>query len=212
MTHAAEPDQHPELRLPGEREAEPVRADRPRSTNLTDSHRLTGTYWWQRFLSTPDLLNSTESTFPGLPAVSSQTSYRTTGSAGLRSTLGTIARQRAEGRLAVVAQLVQRGRVDRHVRRPGRLPAGFPADHRSVRRQPQRAGAAEYGQLEHRRHAQLAQGRAQLLVRRLVPAADTQPARLEPGADADDRASIRPTIRPTRCSTRPTSRARPPRR
>jgi len=56
--------------------------------NLTDAHRLTGTYWWQRFLSSPDLLNSTESTFPGLPAVSSQTSYRTTGSIGLRSTLG----------------------------------------------------------------------------------------------------------------------------
>jgi Carboxypeptidase regulatory-like domain len=57
--------------------------------NMGDAHRLTGTYWWQRFLSTPDLLNSTESTFPGLPAVSSQTSYRTTGSVGLRSTLGT---------------------------------------------------------------------------------------------------------------------------
>ena len=30
--------------------------------NLSDAHRLTGTYWWQRFLTTPDLLNSTEST------------------------------------------------------------------------------------------------------------------------------------------------------
>src|SRR5687768_17173862 len=56
--------------------------------NLTDAHRLSGTYWWQRFLTAPDLLNNTESTFPGLPAVSSFTSYRTTGSIGLRSTLG----------------------------------------------------------------------------------------------------------------------------
>ncbi len=56
--------------------------------NLTDAHRLTGTYWWQRFLTSPDLLNNTESTFPGLPAMSSFTSNRTTGSLGLRSTLG----------------------------------------------------------------------------------------------------------------------------
>jgi hypothetical protein len=56
--------------------------------NLADAHRLTGTYWWQRFLTNPDLLNNTEATFPGLPAVSSFTSYRTTGSIGLRSTLG----------------------------------------------------------------------------------------------------------------------------
>jgi hypothetical protein len=56
--------------------------------NLSDAHRLSGTYWWQRFLTAPDLLNNTESTFPGLPAVSSFTSYRTTGSLGVRSTLG----------------------------------------------------------------------------------------------------------------------------
>jgi hypothetical protein len=57
--------------------------------NLTDAHRLTGTYWWQRFKSFPDLLNNTESTFPGLSSISAQNSFRTTGSIGLRSTLGT---------------------------------------------------------------------------------------------------------------------------
>jgi hypothetical protein len=56
--------------------------------NLTDKHRLTGTYYWQRFLSKPDLLNNTDSQFPGMPNFAYQTSYRTTGSAGLRSTLG----------------------------------------------------------------------------------------------------------------------------
>ena len=56
--------------------------------NLTDSHRLTGTYWWQRFLSKPDLLNNAEPVFPGFPNQGFQTSYRTTGSLGLRSTLG----------------------------------------------------------------------------------------------------------------------------
>jgi hypothetical protein len=57
--------------------------------NLSDAHRLSGTYWWQRFLTSPDLLNNTESTFPGLPAVSSLNSYRTAGSVALRSALGT---------------------------------------------------------------------------------------------------------------------------
>ena len=55
--------------------------------NLTDRHRLTGTYWWQRFLSKPDLLNDAEPPFPGFPNQGFQTSYRTTGSVGLRSTL-----------------------------------------------------------------------------------------------------------------------------
>jgi Carboxypeptidase regulatory-like domain/TonB dependent receptor-like, beta-barrel len=56
--------------------------------NVTDAHRLTGTYWWQRFLAKPDLLNNAEAVFPGFPSESFQTSYRTTGSVGLRSTLG----------------------------------------------------------------------------------------------------------------------------
>ena len=55
--------------------------------NINDSHRLTGTYYWQRFLAIPDLLNNAESVFPGFPVEGHQTSYRTTGSAGLRSTL-----------------------------------------------------------------------------------------------------------------------------
>ena len=55
--------------------------------NVNDNHRLTGTYWWQRFLAIPDLLNNAESVFPGFPVEGHQTSYRTTGSVGLRSTL-----------------------------------------------------------------------------------------------------------------------------
>jgi hypothetical protein len=55
--------------------------------NLTDSHRLSGTYYWQRFLSKPDLLNNAEPPFPGFKNQGFQTSYRTTGSIGLRSTL-----------------------------------------------------------------------------------------------------------------------------
>ena len=55
--------------------------------NLTDRHRLTGSYLWQRFLSKPDLLNNAEPVFPGFPNASWQTSYRTTGSVSMRSTL-----------------------------------------------------------------------------------------------------------------------------
>ncbi len=55
--------------------------------NLTDKHRLSATYYWQRFKSNPDLLNSVESRFPGTPNYASQNSYRTTGSVSLRSTL-----------------------------------------------------------------------------------------------------------------------------
>jgi hypothetical protein len=55
--------------------------------NLSDAHRLTGTYWLQRFKSFPDLLNNREPVFPGMANAASQNSYRTTGSATLRSTL-----------------------------------------------------------------------------------------------------------------------------
>jgi hypothetical protein len=55
--------------------------------NLTDRHRLTGSYLWQRFLSKPDLLNNAEPTFPGFTNEGFQTSFRTTGSIAMRSTL-----------------------------------------------------------------------------------------------------------------------------
>jgi hypothetical protein len=56
--------------------------------NLTTRHRLTGTYLWQRIKTTPDFLNSGEPAFPGFPNYTWQFSYRTTGSATLRSTFG----------------------------------------------------------------------------------------------------------------------------
>lgn len=55
--------------------------------NITDKHRVTATYYWQRFKSNPDLLNNVDARFPGTPNVGQQNSYRTTGSIGLRSTL-----------------------------------------------------------------------------------------------------------------------------
>ena len=68
--------------------------------NLTSRHRISGTYYWQRFTGTADLLNNAEPTWPGFPNVGIQQSYRTTGSLTLRSTLssnkviGTVAAER----------------------------------------------------------------------------------------------------------------------
>jgi hypothetical protein len=55
--------------------------------NLTDKHRLSATYYWQRFLNNNDFLNNAEERFPGFVNRGEQNSYRTTGSLGLRSTL-----------------------------------------------------------------------------------------------------------------------------
>ena len=55
--------------------------------NVTDNHRLSGSYWWQRFTSTTDLLNNVDRAFPGLSNYGTQNSYRTTGNSTLRSTL-----------------------------------------------------------------------------------------------------------------------------
>jgi hypothetical protein len=56
--------------------------------NLNSSNRLSGSYAWQRIKSNPDLLNGVETPFPGLTNYGIQASYRTFGSATLRSTLG----------------------------------------------------------------------------------------------------------------------------
>jgi hypothetical protein len=55
--------------------------------NLGPKHRLTGSYYLQRFDTNPDTLNNADPTFPGFPASGYQGSYRTTGSITLRSTL-----------------------------------------------------------------------------------------------------------------------------
>ena len=56
--------------------------------NLSDAHRLSGAYWFQRFTSDPDLLNNRDARFPGLSNIGQQNSYRTTGNSTLRSTFG----------------------------------------------------------------------------------------------------------------------------
>jgi len=55
--------------------------------NLSPKHRLSGSYWWQMVNRFPDIQNSTEATFPGLPNIGNYESIRTVGSVTLRSTL-----------------------------------------------------------------------------------------------------------------------------
>jgi len=59
------------------------------TVNLTQRNRLQGSYYWQRFNNIPDTLNSAEERFPGFPAFGTQSSYRTTASISLRSTINT---------------------------------------------------------------------------------------------------------------------------
>ena len=67
------------------------------TVNLTPKNRLQGSYYWQYFSDGPDTLNSAEPTFPTLPAFGLQTSYRTTASITLRSTLSTAMVNEARG-------------------------------------------------------------------------------------------------------------------
>ena len=55
--------------------------------NLSDRHRLSGTYYWQQVNRLPDIQNNGDSAFPGFPSRVNYLSHRTTGSATLRSTL-----------------------------------------------------------------------------------------------------------------------------
>jgi hypothetical protein len=55
--------------------------------NLSTRHRLSGTYYLQRYKDSPDTLNNADANFPGFPAWAHQNSYRTTGSSVFRSTL-----------------------------------------------------------------------------------------------------------------------------
>ncbi len=55
--------------------------------NLTDSHHLEFVYNYQKFDSSPDILNSRDPAFPGFPNQGGQISNRYAGSLALRSTL-----------------------------------------------------------------------------------------------------------------------------
>ena len=55
--------------------------------NLSQRHRLSGSYWWQMVNRFPDIQNTSEAQIPGLPNYGNYKSIRTVGSVTLRSTL-----------------------------------------------------------------------------------------------------------------------------
>jgi hypothetical protein len=67
------------------------------TVNLNSKNRLQGSYYYQGFLTTPDTLNTAEPTFPGMTVYGDQSSFRTTGSISLRSTVSTAIVNEARG-------------------------------------------------------------------------------------------------------------------
>jgi len=59
------------------------------TVNLNAKNRLQGSYYYQGFVTTPDTLNTAEPVFPGMTVYGDQTSFRTTASISLRSTVST---------------------------------------------------------------------------------------------------------------------------
>ena len=55
--------------------------------NLSDNHRLSGSYYWGKLITRPDILNNNDAPFPGFPNFGISPSHRTVGSTSLRSTL-----------------------------------------------------------------------------------------------------------------------------
>jgi hypothetical protein len=55
--------------------------------NLSNRHRLSGTYYWQEINRFPDIQNGGDPNFPGLPNFANYLSHRTVGAVTLRSTL-----------------------------------------------------------------------------------------------------------------------------
>jgi hypothetical protein len=55
--------------------------------NLSESHRVTGTWYRQAYRSTPDTLNSSDPSFPGFPIQCSQNSDRVSWTAAVRSAM-----------------------------------------------------------------------------------------------------------------------------
>jgi hypothetical protein len=93
-----------QLRLPERGGRQPVFSDGKVDFNLSDRHRLSGSYWWQRFTSNPDLLNT--ASIPCGRAAQRRDAELVPdhGSSTLRSTLGQAKVNELVRRLAVVAQ------------------------------------------------------------------------------------------------------------
>jgi hypothetical protein len=108
--------------------------------NLTNSHRLTGSYYWGRLITNPDILNNNDAPFPGFANYGISPSYRTVGSTSLRSTLSSTMVNAA-------------GRVWLELRQQWHQHVGHDDAWQSDRRR-----GPQHDQLEHRQHAELVEG------------------------------------------------------
>ena len=134
--------------------------------NLSDKHRLSGSYWWQRFTSSPDLLNNADPPFPGLSNFGTQNSYRTTGNATLRSTLSAnLVNELRGGWQWSPNDFFANVTADQFAEQDGFALTFANVNNAAFITGPtgHEPGAAQYDDLEHRQHAELAAGRAQLL-------------------------------------------------
>ena len=181
--------------------------------NVTDNHRLSGSYWWQRFTSTTDLLNNVEARFPGLSNFGTQNSYRTTGNSTLRSTLSSnVVNELRGGWQWSPNDFFSNITADHFADQDGYALAS-PVNNAAFitgPTPPNNPAAAQYHDLEHRQHAELAERRAQpvdgrRLRRRVQPA-----EQLQRRARRHARVRHRTPTRRTGCSTPRTSRRRRP--
>ena len=183
--------------------------------NLTDNHRLNGSWTQITAKRTPDYLNNADPRFPGAPNQRDFVSTRPLLSMALRSVLSKNIVNELRGGLTAYAAGSNFGypsdvasRNDpTHVRRRRRLRHHHARRHHRLAHV-ERSDLARRADLQHRRDADLAAERAHHDVRR-------QPADLEcRGVVAADRsrdhasASTPTSIRPTACSTPRTSPAR----
>ena len=183
--------------------------------NLSDNHRLSGVYNWQVVTRDPDHLNNGDVRFPGAANYARYVSYRPLASGTLRSTVSSNLVNELRGGLRWGPGYF--GQVDSNGPETFAGSDGFAVDFAGRRPGPHQLAPAERPELaqrlelEHRRHAHLAERQAQHELRHV--------ALLRQRAGRTTRQSVpghhvrrsRPTIRRRHCSTGRTSPARPPR-
>ena len=184
--------------------------------NLTDNHRLNGSFSQITAKRTPDYLNNTDPRFPGAPNQRDFVSTRPLIALALRSVLSQEHRQRAarrvdrlrerlEFRLRLEHHLAQRSQ---HVRRLRRLRDQHAEQHDHQLVHVQRPELAQGADLQRGGHADLEPGRAHHHDRRQLH--HLERLVLGPDHGSRDHAGVQHGLRSRRpaCSTPPTSLAR----
>ena len=155
--------------------------------NMSEKHRVSGSFNYNKFTDYPDTLNSRDATFPGFPAAAGQSSKRFGVSTSLRSTLtaNMVNEVRIGGSGApVLLRRAQQGHVVGPARQPGRLRARHQRRRHHQRRPQLQQAVAQCLHVPLRGHPQLAEGQPRdehrrVLLGRAGLAAERQPAALD---------------------------------